>query len=84
MGWTEWVGWLGVMAGVCVNLPQAYRIWTTKRSKDVSVWTFRLLLITVICYLIRALSIGEWIFIVSNAWAIVVTVGVLLLKRKYG
>ncbi len=84
MHWTELVGWLGVMFSICVNLPQAYRIWSTRSSRDVSVWTFRLLLVTVVCYLIRAISIGEWIFIVSNTCAIVVTIAVLLLKRKYG
>jgi len=84
MHWTAFVGWIGVVIGICVNLPQAYRIWKTKSSKDVAVWTYRLLLFTVVCYLIRAIAIGEWIFIVSNSIAIFVTTAVLLLKRRYG
>jgi len=84
MQWTEWVGWLGVSIGVWVNVPQAYRIWRTKSSGDVAVWTYRLLLLAVICYLIRAIAIGEWVFIVSNSIAIVVTSAVLILKRRYG
>ena len=84
MHWTELVGWLGVACAVWVNVPQAYRIWKTRSSKDVSVWTYRLLLVVVICYLIRAIDIREWVFIVSNFIAIFVTSAVLLLKRRYG
>jgi len=65
-------------------VPQAYRIWRTKSSKDVAVWTYRLLLVAVLCYLVRAIAIREWVFIVSNSVVSVVTVAVLLLKRKYG
>jgi len=83
MHWTEVVGWVGVTMGVCVNLPQAYRIWQTKSSRDVAVWTYRLLLLVVICYLIRAIAIREWVFIISNSVAIFVTILVLLLKRRY-
>ncbi len=84
MNWTELIGWLGVCIGICVNLPQAYRIWRTKSSRDVAAWTYRLLLLAVICYLIRAIAIREWVFIVSNFIAIWVCIAVLILKRRYG
>lgn len=76
------IGWLGVAIGVCVNLPQAWRIYKTGKARDVSVWTYRLLLACVTCYLVKAISIGEWVFIVSNGLAVLVSSTVLLLRWR--
>ncbi len=77
------IGWLGVAVGVWVNVPQAWRIYKTRSCKDVSVWTYRLLLVCVICYFIKAVSIGEPVFIVSNGIGIVVTSSVLYLHWRH-
>jgi len=81
--WTQAIGWAGVTVGVCVSLPQIARIYRTHSSKDVAIWTYRLLLITVLCYLVWAIAIGEPIFIVSNAANTVIAGWVLVLKRRY-
>ena len=83
MDWTVLIGWVGVAFGISVNIPQALRIQRTKSAKDVSVWTYRILFVCVVCYLVRAIAIGEPIFIVSNAVAIVVCAWVLWLKYIY-
>jgi len=79
----ELVGWLGVAIGVCVNLPQAWRIYRTKSCRDVSVWTYRLLLACVVCYLLHALHIRAWVFVVSNSFAVCVAATVLYLHWRY-
>ena len=76
------IGWLGVCIGVCVNLPQAWRIYKTGQARDVSVWTYRLLLACVLCYLVKAISIHEPVFIVSNGLAVFVTSTVLYLHWR--
>ncbi len=83
MSLADLVGWLGVAIGVCVNLPQAWRIWRRRSCQDVSVWTYRLLLAAVLCYLAHAYSIGAWVFVVSNSITACVTTAVLVLHWRY-
>lgn len=64
--WTQLIGWIGVLFGVSISIPQVIQIYRTHSSKDVSAWTYRLLVATTLCYLVRAIAIREPIFIVSN------------------
>jgi len=84
MHWTELVGWLGVSAGICVSIPQIVRIYQTGSSRDVAVWSYRLLVFVCLAYLVRAIAIQEAIFIVSNAINVFIASWVLVLKRRYG
>ncbi len=77
------IGWIGVALGVCVSVPQLCQILRTRRAGDVSVWTYRLLLAVCLCYLVRAVAIGELIFVVSNAVNIGISAWVLWLKWRY-
>ena len=84
MDWTELVGWAGVTAGAFVSIPQIIRIYQTHSSRDVAVWSYRLLVFVCAAYLVRAIAIQEPIFIVSNALNVVIAAWVLLLKRRFG
>lgn len=77
------IGWVGVTIGVCVNLPQAWTIYTRQTCADVAPLTYWLLLACVTCYFLHALKIRAWVFVVSNGLAIVVTSTVLLLIARY-
>jgi len=57
------VGWIGLGFGVCVPLPQLYKIFKTKRLEDVSLGTYTLLVCCLICYLIHAIHIHAIVFI---------------------
>ena len=78
------MGWAGVSAGVFVSIPQIIRIYQMHSSRDVAVWTYRLLVFVCACYLVRAIAIREPIFIVSNALNVVIAAWVLVLKRRFG
>lgn len=83
MHWTELVGWAGVTAGIFVSIPQIVQIYRTRSSRDVAVWTYRLLAFVCACYLVRAIAIREAIFIVSNAFNTIIAAWVLVLKRRF-
>ena len=84
MHYTELIGWAGVTAGAFVSIPQIIRIYQRRSSRDVAVWTYRLLVFVCACYLVRAVAIQEPIFIVSNAINVVIAAWVLMLKRRFG
>lgn len=80
---SEIVGWLGVIIGIIVSVPQLVKSWREKSTDGLSIGTYQLLFLAVLCYLIRAIAIKEMIFIVSNAVNLVITAIVLYLFRKY-
>lgn len=80
---TEIIGWIGVIIGIIVSLPQLIKSYREKSTQGVSKRTYQLLFLTMSCYLTRAIAIREMIFIVSNAINLIITALVLYLFKKY-
>ena len=79
-----WIGWVGVAFGICVPLPQIYKMFKTRSTQDVSIGTYIFLCCALICYLIHAIHIGAIVFIVAQSINLITnsTILVYLLKRK--
>lgn len=77
------IGWIGVLFGLFISVPQIIKSIKEKSTKGVSVATYILLFLAVSCYLVRAIAIQEAIFIVSNSFNLVVTTTMLTLFYKY-
>lgn len=80
---SEIIGWLGVMIGIVVSVPQLIKSWRNKSTDGLSIGTYQLLFLAVLCYFIRAIAIKEMIFIVSNGVNLIITAMVLYLFKKY-
>lgn len=80
----EYIGWLGVLLGLMVAPPQLYKIWKSKEVKGISIWTYGLLLATMLCYLIHAINIKDAVFIVANSFNLAVNMVIFGLMIKYG
>lgn len=80
---TEIIGWIGVVLGILISVPQLIKSIKEKSTKGLSKQTYQLLFLTVLCYLVRAIAIKEPIFIVSNSINLFVTAGVLYLFKRY-
>jgi len=80
---TEIIGWIGVVLGVAVAVPQLIKSIKAKSTKGVSKGAYQLLFLCMICYLIRAIAIKEPIFIVSNIINLVVVGAMLYLFKVY-
>lgn len=83
MDLSKLIGWLGFSFGMFISVPQVIKSIRTKSTQGVSKLTYILLLMACACYTIRAFAIKEIIFIVSNAFQIIVAVMMLYLMRKY-
>ncbi|AII58725.1 hypothetical protein X792_04985 [Dehalococcoides mccartyi CG1] len=73
------IGWLGVCIGVVVPLPQLIRIFKTGKVANISVLTYALLVVTITCYLLHAIKIGDAVFTVSNAFNLLTNSLVLIM-----
>ena len=80
---SEIIGWIGVVLGVLVAVPQLIKSIKTKSTKGVSKGAYQLLFLCMVCYLVRAIAIKEPIFIVSNIINLVVVGAMLYLFRLY-
>lgn len=80
---TEIIGWIGVVLGVLISVPQLTKSLKEKSTKGLSKQTYQLLFLAILCYLIRSIAIKEPIFIVSNSINLFVTAMVLYLFKRY-
>ena len=79
----DFIGWTGVVIGIFVAVPQLCKSLKEKSTQGLSKHTYQLLLLTITCYLIKAIAIKETVFIVSNSIGFVITATTLYLFRKY-
>lgn len=77
------IGWFGFSFGIFVSVPQVIKSMHTKSTQGVSKLTYILLLLACVCYTIRAIAIKETIFIMSNAFQIIVAGTMLYLMKRY-
>ena len=61
------IGWVGVLFGLAVPVPQLIKIIRTKSMNDVSMGTYIFLCLTLTCYLIHAIWISAPVFIVAQS-----------------
>jgi len=83
----NWITYLGFVAGMLTTiafLPQVVKSWKTKRTDDVSVVMYVVLVIGVFLWLIYGLMIRDLPLILANLVAFIFTFFVLMLKIKYG
>lgn len=80
---TEIIGWLGVVFGISVSIPQLIKSVRARSTHGLSKHTYQLLFGAIACYLIRAIAVKDPVFIVSNSFGIVITASILYLFRKY-
>jgi len=77
------IGFIGLVFGLMVAPPQLYKILKTKKVEGISKTTYQMLCICMVCYLIRAIEIKEWVFILSNGINLIINIIVLIMIMKY-
>ncbi len=77
------VSWVGVVFGVMVTVPQVLKSSSLRSTHGVSLQSYQLLSFMAGCYLVRAIVIGDPVFIVSNLVTLLVTLKMLTLFRLY-
>lgn len=82
------VGWVALIFGIAVPIPQLYRMIKTGKSKDVSSLTYVFLVLAMTGYLLHAIYIHAVIFIVAQSVNLTLNSVILVIKAyrqvKYG
>jgi len=65
-------------------LPQVIKIYKTKNTRDLSLWTFVIFLVGVCCWLLYGILIGEVPVIIANLMTMVLIIYIIIMKLRYG
>ena len=77
----------GYAAAFCTTaayVPQVWRIWQTRSTKDISLGMFLVMIVGLVFWLIYGVSIGSLPVIVANGATLVLTGTILVLKLRHG
>ncbi len=81
------VQYLGYVAGlltVGAFLPQVVRAWRTRRTRDLSLATFALLITTGSLWMIYGVLNADWPVIAANAGMVALNAALAVAKVRYG
>jgi MtN3 and saliva related transmembrane protein len=73
----------GIVSTVCW-LPQTWRTWRTRQTKDLSLSTNLLVLFSVSLWLVYGIMIAAWPMVAANAIAILLVGSIIVAKLKFG
>jgi len=83
----DYIALLGYVAGILVVgslLPQFIKSWSTKSTKDISLWRYSIYSVGLILWIIYAIIIRSGPVAVMNSVGLVLALGILYLKLRYG
>ncbi|HYD51681.1 MAG TPA: SemiSWEET family transporter [Gemmatimonadaceae bacterium] len=78
---------LGLVAGVLTVgsfLPQVVRAWRTRRTRDLSLGTFALLITAGSLWMVYGLRSADWPVVATNAGMVALNVALAVAKWRFG
>ena len=79
----DWIGWVSTAVLIATVGRQAFTQWKSESTEGVSHWLYIGQLVTSFGYVVYSLLLGNWIFVVSNLFLLVIAaVGQVLLLRN--
>jgi MtN3 and saliva related transmembrane protein len=78
---------VGMIAGTLTTIafvPQVWRVWKTRSTKDISLTMYLVFTAGVAFWLAYGLMLGAWPIIVANVVTLALTGTVLALKLRHG
>jgi len=78
---------IGMIAGTLTTIafvPQVWRVWKTRSTRDISLGMYLVFTAGVACWLAYGLMLGAWPIIVANIVTLGLTGTVLALKLRHG
>ena len=80
----EWIGGFAAALTTCSFIPQVWRVWQTRHTKDISLLMYTLFTVGVALWLIYGILLGAWPIIIANGITLLLAGTVLVLKLRFG
>ena len=78
------IGMIAAVATTSAFLPQAIKTISTKHTKDISLWTYLILVVGLALWFIYGLMIMDWPIILANGVTFIFVGTIFILKLKHG
>jgi MtN3 and saliva related transmembrane protein len=80
----EWIGAIAATLTTCSFLPQVWRVWRTRHTKDISLLMYALFTLGVALWLAYGILLGAWPIVIANGITLLLAGAVLVLKLRFG
>ena len=79
----EVIGWIGCALSSLISVPQLIRILRLRRAGDLSISTYVLACLTMVCFIILAIHEGVLQLLCASAVVLVIDIWILILAIKW-
>lgn len=84
MNATDWIGSAAAIFTTTAFIPQAWKIWHTRHTADISLSMYALFTLGVALWLIYGILLAAWPIIIANTITLLLAGTVLVMKLKFG
>jgi MtN3 and saliva related transmembrane protein len=78
------IGGVAAIFTTCSFIPQVWRVWRTRHTKDISLLMYTFFTAGVALWLAYGVLLGSWPIIIANGITLVLAGTVLVLKIRFG
>ncbi len=80
----DWIGGVAAALTTCSFIPQVWRVWQTRHTKDISLLMYICFTGGVALWLAYGILLGAWPVIIANSITLLLAGTVLILKLRFG
>jgi len=81
---TEWIGSAAATLTTTAFIPQAWKVWRTRHTADISLGMYILFTLGVALWLAYGILLESWPIIIANSVTLLLAGSVLIMKIKFG
>jgi MtN3 and saliva related transmembrane protein len=80
----DWIGSIAATLTTTAFIPQAWQVWRTRHTKDISLCMYAIFTTGVALWAIYGVMIASWPVIIANCITLVLAGAVLVMKIRFG
>ena len=84
MTFTDWIGSTAALLSTVAFIPQAWKVWRTRHTADISEGMYILFTAGVAMWLAYGVLLESWPIIIANSVTLLLAGSVLVMKIKFG
>jgi MtN3 and saliva related transmembrane protein len=84
MDTTDWIGSAAATLTTAAFIPQAWKIWQTRHTADISLGMYALFTAGIALWLTYGILLSAWPIIIANSITLLLAGTVLVMKLKFG
>ena len=84
MTFTDWTGSSAAVLTTIAFIPQAWKVWRTRHTADISLGMYILFTLGVVLWLAYGIQIESWPIVIANSVTLLLAGSVLTMKIKFG